>query len=228
MPILEVSRLRASPASGNRSGRSRIVLNDVSFSIDSGKTFGLLGESGSGKSTIARCIAGLAIPDAGSISFDSMNIFPETQNRSKVGRGIQMLFQNHTASLDPRMTIRASLMEGIQSSTGEPDGGEAERAAEMYGLPKELLRRRPHELSGGQRQRVALARAMSAAPKLLILDEPTSSLDAATQIAILKLVKELQTEKRFAMLYISHDLATTSLMCDAIGELKGGVIVETN
>jgi peptide/nickel transport system ATP-binding protein len=98
----------------------------------------------------------------------------------------------------------------------------------MYGLPKELLRRRPHELSGGQRQRVALARAMSAAPKLLILDEPTSSLDAATQIAILKLVKELQTEKRFAMLYISHDLATTSLMCDAIGVLKGGVIVETN
>jgi len=243
MPVLEVSRLRAVTAAPNRTGSSRIVLNDVSFSIEMGKTFGLLGESGSGKSTIARCIAGLTTPEAGSITFDGMNIFPETKNRARVGRGIQMLFQNHTASLDPKMTISASLLEAMEVSTGklgavgatfrQHDGGQVrlpegslEQVAGIYGLPKDLLKRFPHELSGGQRQRVALARAMEAGPKLLILDEPTSSLDAATQIAILKLVKELQAEKRFAMLYISHDLATASLMCDAMGELKDGLILQ--
>jgi ABC-type dipeptide/oligopeptide/nickel transport system ATPase subunit len=220
MPVLEVIRLTASLAAGNGTGRPRTVLNGVSFSIGSGKTFGLLGESGSGKSTVARCIAGLILPDGGSISFEGVNIFPETKNRAKVGRGIQMLFQNHTASLDPRMTIRASLLEAIEPREVDP-----ELMAEQYGLPKDLLPRRPNELSGGQRQRVALARAMSADPKLLILDEPTSSLDAATQVAILKLVKELQREKGFGMLYISHDQATTSLVCDRIGILKDGVIL---
>ena len=217
MPLLEVNSLSA-----------RSVLKDISFSIENGKTLGLFGESGSGKSTIARCVAGLTDPEGGSILFDGVNIYPETRNRSKVGRGIQMLFQNHTASLDPRMTIRASIMEGLNpvGATFRLRGDEAERMADLYGLPNEILNRLPDELSGGQRQRVALARAMSVTPKLLILDEPTSSLDAATQVTILKLVKDLQRKMGFAMLYISHDVATSSLMCDEMAVLENGVIVK--
>ena len=226
MPILEVRALRAS-GEGTAKGKPKTILSDVSFSIGKGQTFGLLGESGSGKSTLARSIAGLKMPDGGSIVFDGINIFPETEHRQQIGQNIQMLFQDHTASLDPRMTARKSLLEGFRREDGAPGEAILWKIAESYGLPKEVLGRRPDELSGGQRQRVALARAMAAEPKLLILDEPTSSLDAATQAAILQLVKKLQREKGFSVLYISHDLATTLLMSDEIGVMHDGVIVET-
>ncbi|MGA9365618.1 MAG: ATP-binding cassette domain-containing protein [Bacteroidota bacterium] len=227
MSLLEVTHLSYSPRSHVffKGGRKRI-LRDVTFSMDAGLTLGLVGESGSGKTTIGRCIAGLLVPSDGTISFSGTNIFPETGNRANFGPQIQLLFQNHTASLDPKLTVRRSLLEGMTETTAESSDEIAERLLKLVELPSDVLDRFPHQLSGGQRQRIALARALSVSPKLLILDEPTSALDALTQIQILKMVREVQKHTSAATLYISHDILMTSLVCDRIAVLYEGVIAE--
>jgi peptide/nickel transport system ATP-binding protein len=227
MSLLEVTNLSFSPRSrGFFKRRRKRILKDVTFSIDAGLTLGLVGESGSGKTTIARCIAGLLVPDAGMISFSGTNIFPETGNRTSLGPQIQLLFQNHTASLDPMLTIRKSLLEGVAETNAKSPDGIAERLLRMVELPADVLDRFPHQLSGGQRQRIALARALSVSPRLLILDEPTSALDALTQVQILKMIREVQKQTAAAILYISHDILVTSLVCDRIAVLYEGVIAE--
>lgn len=227
MPLLEVAHLSFS--AGSRAffrRRDKRILRDVTFSIDARLTLGLVGESGSGKTTIARCIAGLLVPNGGTISFSGTNIFPEIQNRTSLGPQIQLLFQNHTASLDPLQTVRKSLIEGMAETNAKSPDGIAERLLEMVELPKDVLDRFPHQLSGGQRQRIALARALSVSPKLLILDEPTSALDALTQVQILKMIRDVQKQTSAAILYISHDILMTSLVCDRIAVLYEGVIAE--
>jgi peptide/nickel transport system ATP-binding protein len=227
MSLLEVTHLRFSATSHfffRR--RDKRILKDVTFSIDPGRTLGLVGESGSGKTTIARCVAGLLVPNEGIISFSGTNIFPETRNRMSLGPQIQLLFQNHTASLDPKLTVRRSLLEGVAAGDGRTSDEIAGRLLGMVELPADVLDRFPHQLSGGQRQRIALARALSVSPKLLILDEPTSALDALTQVQILKMIKEVQKQTAAAILYISHDILMTSLVCDRIAVLYDGVIVE--
>ena len=227
MSLLEVKGLSFSVARGPfYRKRKKQILKNVTFSLEEGSTLGLIGESGSGKTTIARCVAGLYQPDAGSIDFSGKNIFPETRNRESLGPRIQLLFQNHTASLDPRLTIRKSLLEGVRDTDGLPLEEIARKLLSLVELPEDVLTRYPHQLSGGQRQRVALARVLSVSPQLLILDEPTSALDALTQVQILKMIKEVQRRTSTAMLYISHDILTTSLVCDRIAVLYGGIIVE--
>jgi peptide/nickel transport system ATP-binding protein len=206
--------------------REKQILRDVTFSVDDGSALGLVGESGSGKTTIARCIAGLHLPTDGTINFSGKNIFPETHNRVGLGPQIQLLFQNHTASLDPKLTVRTSLLEGAEVKNGKTSDEIAGRLLNMVELSEDVLDRFPNQLSGGQRQRIALARALSVSPKLLILDEPTSALDALTQVQILKMITEVQKQTSAAILYISHDILTTSLICNRMAVLYNGMIVE--
>jgi peptide/nickel transport system ATP-binding protein len=227
MPILEVIHLSFSTKKRFLSReRERQVLRDVTFTIDEGSVLGLVGESGSGKTTIGRCIAGLCLPGAATIRFAGKNIFPEIENRSSLGTQIQLLFQNHSASLDPMLNVRKSLLEGVSSSNAESAEHGARELLEMVELPDDVLERFPHQLSGGQRQRIALARALSVRPRLLILDEPTSALDALTQVQILKMIRKVQKETNAAVLYISHDIMTTAMVCDRIAVLHEGKIVE--
>jgi peptide/nickel transport system ATP-binding protein len=227
MPILEVVHLSFSTKK-RLLGRDRQkqILRDVTFAIDEGSVLGLVGESGSGKTTIGRCIAGLYMPDGGTISFAGKNIYPETQSRTSLGAQIQLLFQNHSASLDPMLKVRKSLLEGVSSSSEESAGDAARELLEMVELPDDVLERFPHQLSGGQRQRIALARALSVRPRLLILDEPTSALDALTQVQVLKMIRKVQKDTKAAVLYISHDILTTAMVCDRIAVLHEGEIVE--
>ncbi len=203
------------------------IVEDISFEIAKGKTLGLIGASGSGKTTIARCIAGLLRPSGGEILVGENKVFPP-QGRKRSGE-VQMLFQAAGASLDPLMTIRETLAEGIEAGQGhDGNDADAEQLLDSVGLRRETLDRKPHQLSGGQKQRVALARALAARPLLLLLDEPTSALDPVTQQQILILVKRLQIEHGFGILFITHDVPTALVFCDSLAILERGRLVENN
>jgi len=197
--------------------------------VDEGGCLGLIGDSGGGKSTVARCVAGLTRPDAGAISICGTNVFPEVKNRKRLAGRVQMLYQDHAASFDPMMTVRESLEEGVRVRThsGAIPGGRIVRMLEEVGLGPDLCDKFPRQLSGGERQRVALARSLSVDPPLLVLDEPTSSLDELTQSTILELIASIQRSKRTAILFISHDISSMARICDRIAVLCGGRIVES-
>ena len=228
MHLLEVNKLSYTITSHRLFAPSirKEVLKSISLSITEGTTFGLVGESGSGKSTLARCISGIAQPSAGRIVFGGMELFPRTDNRKLVGTQIQLLFQNHTGSLDPRMTIRQSLREGIRKNRLD-EQGQLTYLLSIVELDQDVLHRLPGELSGGQRQRVALARALSVTPRLLILDEPTSALDELTQAEILETITRIQKQKQLSILYITHDLRTAFSLAENIAVMKDGSIIET-
>jgi len=227
MFTLEVNNLHCGYLSSRGSrdlGRRKDILKGVSFAIEEGASFGLVGASGSGKTTIAHCITGIRKPVQGSITVCGTNIYPAEKNRASIKKKIQLVFQNHTASLDPKMSIEDTLREAAPH--GKSDTFLIREMLEKVGLADEILDRFPSELSGGQRQRIAIARALLVQPYLLILDEPTSALDTVTQIQILKLVQKIRDEKRVSLLYISHDISTVLALCSTIGVLAEGKIVE--
>jgi peptide/nickel transport system ATP-binding protein len=214
-------------AFGRKTGDVRAVDN-VSFAIPKGKVYGLAGESGSGKSTIARMIMGLAKPTAGDILLDGHNITGETGTRA-YGRKVQMVFQNPGSSLNPRRTVGQSI-EVPLSAHGTPRSEHKRRIdelLEMVQLPTDFALRYPHELSGGQKQRVAIARALAVAPQLLILDEPTSALDVSVQARVMDLLVDLGRQLGLTYLFISHDLSLMRNFADTVGVLYLGKIVET-
>jgi len=227
LPTLEVNDLVCAFRTGD--GKSRTVLDRVSFLVDEGGCLGIIGDSGGGKSTIARCVAGLTRPDAGAISICGTNVFPDVKNRRLLAGKVQMLYQDHAASFDPIMTVRASLEEGVRvrSGGGAVSDGTIRRMMEEVGLGMDACDKFPGQLSGGERQRVALARSLSVDPPLLVLDEPTSSLDELTQSTILDLIASIRRSKRTAILFISHDIASVVRICDGIAVLCGGRIVES-
>ena len=199
------------------------AVNDVSFTIGRGEVYGLAGESGSGKSTIARMVMGLAQPTAGEILIDGAPV-------AHAGpRPVQMVFQNPGASLNPRRTVAQSIsvplaVQGIGSAQA------ARRVADlldMVELPAAFATRYPHELSGGQKQRVAIARALAVTPRLLILDEPTSALDVSVQAKVMDLLTDLGRDLGLTYLFISHDLSLMRNFADRVGILYLGQIVET-
>ncbi len=206
--------------------------DNVSFCINEGETFGLVGESGSGKSTIARIIAGLHTPDSGQVFFGGTDVSSLTpKQRQPFRRQIQMVFQNPYTSMNARMKIRDIIAEPIRfhhlASSEQQITGIVNDLLDHVGIGKNAGVKFPHEFSGGQRQRISIARALATRPRLLICDEPTSALDVSVQAQILNLLKDLQDELGLTLLFISHDLPVIRQMCDRVGVMKQGVLIET-
>ena len=206
------------------------AVDDVSFDIRQGEVFGLVGESGSGKSTIARMIAGLYTVDGGSVSFDGQQV-TGARGGVPVGyrRQIQMIFQDPYSSLNPRMRVDHIVAEPAKHHgllSGEALYDRVDELLERVGLGAQAGKKYPHEFSGGQRQRISIARALATQPRFLICDEPTSALDVSIQAQILNILKDLQEYLGLTMLFISHDLPVVRQMCDRVGVMKDGKLVE--
>ncbi|WP_434750986.1 ABC transporter ATP-binding protein [Paenibacillus amylolyticus] len=219
------------------SGHTRAI-DGVSFSLHAGECVGLIGESGSGKSTLARCLLWMEKIDSGRIWFQGREIIQSRTAfayRALEGR-VQAVFQNPASSLNPRLRVIDSLMEPLDNLNNRIPNIVAEcrhnrqkcaaRLLEMVELPIHLLQQYPHQLSGGQKQRVAIARAISSEPSLIIMDEPTSSLDMITQAQIMDMLIRLQQRIGFACLFISHDLGTIQRISDHIMVIQQGQIID--
>ncbi len=209
------------------------AVDDVSFSIERGKTYALVGESGSGKSTIARMAVGLLTPTGGTVKIDGHDLhdssFTQAEHR-KIRQRLQMVFQSPYASLNPRWRVGSILAEPLRVF-GLTDSKEAEQARveellTQVGLSASDSRRFPHEFSGGQRQRISIARALASKPDFIVCDEPTSALDVSVQAQVLNLLKQLQQDLGLTYLFITHDLAVVRVMAHRIGVLKSGQLVE--
>ncbi|WP_028868296.1 dipeptide ABC transporter ATP-binding protein [Psychromonas arctica] len=207
---------------------------NVSFSINEGETFGLVGESGSGKSTIARVITGLFPPNEGKITFEGIDLtaIKSERERRPFRRQMQMVFQNPYTSMNPRMKIYDIIAEPIRFHKLAANESQIQQIVfdllDHVGLGRMAGVKYPHEFSGGQRQRISIARALATRPRLLICDEPTSALDVSVQAQILNLLKDLQDELNLTMLFISHDLPVIRQVCDRIGVMQQGKLLEVN
>lgn len=219
-----------------RLGRNTVIraVDHVSFQLRRGEIFGLVGESGSGKSTVARCIMSLIRPAAGKIRYLGVNICDPGQfraHRKLLQTSRQLIFQDSAASLNPRMKVADIITEPMAIHHIRPPRGSLRQEAafqlKCVGMDPSSLDRRPGELSGGQRQRVAIARALSMGPELLVADEPIASLDVSIQAQIVNLFKHLQQEHGFSFLFIAHDLAMVEFLCDRVGVMYRGHLVET-
>jgi oligopeptide transport system ATP-binding protein len=212
------------------------AVHDLSFDLNEGETLGLIGESGSGKSTVALSIADL-LPNravnvqGGEIVFENQDILklPEAAVQELRGNSIGIIFQDPMTSLNPTMTIGHQISEPlrIHRRLGDRSADDAARdLLSRVGLPKSRLHDFPHQLSGGMRQRVMIAIALACRPKLLIADEPTTALDVTIQAQILELIKELSAEAGTAVILITHDLGLAAQMCDRVGVMYAGSLVE--
>lgn len=227
VPVLQV---RGLSKEFSRNGKAAVrVLSDVTFSIHAGECMGLVGASGSGKTTTARLIMRFADATAGEIVLEGRDI---TRARGaelrQAYRRMQMVFQDPAVSFDPRRTIGHGICEALRNA-GMPKAEALERAARLMArceLDPAYLRRFPREVSGGQCQRAGIARALASEPALLVCDEPTSALDACVQKRVARLIRKLCEEMRLAVLFISHDIALVSEVCDTVGVMHEGRIVE--
>ena len=215
---------------GRRRSPDVVAVDDVSFSIQPGETLGLVGESGSGKSTVARCVLGLIEADSGSVSVLGRSII-DANKRELRGwrRDMQIVFQEPLESLSPRIRVGDAIAEPLEIHSDMSGGERKDRVRELLELvtlDPELASRYPHALSGGQQQRVNIARALATEPKVVVLDEPTSSLDVSVRAEILKLLVRLQQELELTYLLISHDLPTIRNVCDRVAVMYLGQLVE--
>ncbi|GAB6903262.1 ABC transporter ATP-binding protein [Kineosporia succinea] len=226
-PVLEVSDLTVDYGVRNRRHRA---LSGVSLSVGPGETLGLIGETGSGKSTLARAVLGLVAPTSGSVRVGGEDVtrYSARQWRAFRRRGVvQYVFQDPLRSLDPDLTIEESLTEPLLLR-GDPRAqalGAAREQLERVNLDRDLLRRLPGELSGGQRQRVAVARALVVEPRLILLDEPVSALDAANRVQVLQIIKNLR-DAGTTLVFISHDLGSVAGVADRVAVLYQGAPAE--
>jgi oligopeptide transport system ATP-binding protein len=210
------------------------AVDNVSFSVKKGETFGLVGESGCGKTTTAKLILQLEVPDMGEVMFEGNNITKVFQsgNRKEVlalRRKMQYVFQNPYASLDPRMTVADIITEPFAIHQHIPKSKWTDRLLELIhlvGLEDYHTQRYPHEFSGGQRQRICIARALAVEPELLITDEPVASLDVSIRAQVLNLLDDLQRKFGLTYIYISHDLSTVRHISDRVAVMYLGKIVE--
>ncbi|WP_163506698.1 ABC transporter ATP-binding protein [Fodinicola acaciae] len=205
---------------------SRRAVDAVSLAVRPGEILGLIGESGSGKTTIGNCVLGLVRPTSGTVEVFGGQLRGRAR---ELRRQIGAVFQDPASSLDPRMTVARTIAEPLVIHTSESQAERMRRVRELLDaveLPESVLRRYGHELSGGQRQRVSLARALVLRPRLLIADEPTSALDVSVQAAVLDVLAKLHDELSFACLFISHDLAVVDRICDRVAVLRAGKLVE--
>jgi peptide/nickel transport system ATP-binding protein len=216
-------------------GRPRQIVHavdGVSFDIARGKTLALVGESGCGKSTVARLLVGLHPPSAGTLRFDGQDLVAElaSPRAAALRRRLQMIFQDPYASLNPRWSVRDIVAEPLIEHGLEPDAAaRRERVAELLRsvrLDAADADKYPHQFSGGQRQRISIARALATAPEFLVCDEPTSALDVSVQAQVLNLMRDLQRERGLTYLFISHNLAVVRHVSDQVGVMYLGRLVE--
>lgn len=206
------------------------AVDDVSFTIEKGKTLGLVGESGCGKSTLGRTVLRLHEATAGEVNFNGQNLLALGPKELKnLRKDIQIIFQDPFASLSPRMTIHDILREPLDVNKIGSIKYREDKIAEVMkivGLRPEVLNRYPHEFSGGQRQRIGIARALVLEPKFIVADEPVSALDVSVQAQVLNLIADLQETKGITFLFIAHDLAVVQHICDDVGVMYLGRMVE--
>ncbi len=230
--ILEVKNLCQHFSSGH--GKNKMVVkavDDVSFAVRRAETFGLVGESGCGKTTTGRTIIRLYDPTGGEVLFDGRDISGKMTKdlRSYLTSNISMIFQDPIESLNPKMTIEEIVGEGLKVR-GQKDRDEIHRQVvemlEKVGLVEEHATRYPHEFSGGQRQRIGIARAIITKPKLVIADEPVSALDVSVQAQVINLLNDLKDEMGLSILFIAHNLSVVKYFSDRIGVMYYGHLVE--
>ena len=232
LDVKEASREYESAGSGFFKRDKGVVsaVDRVSITVKKGETYGLVGESGCGKSTMGRLIAGLERPSGGAIELDGRDLATlKGRDAVTIHRDVQMMFQDSYAAMDPRMRIDQILAEPMSIQKTGNARQIAERIMEIIeqvGLTEEILDRYPHEFSGGQLQRIGFARSLPLAPDLIVADEPVSALDVSVQAQVLNLMKDLQAELGLSYLFISHDLAVVQYMADRIGVMYLGRIVE--
>jgi ABC-type glutathione transport system ATPase component len=232
-PILEVvglvKRFRSRSRRGHDSGH--LAVDNVSFSLARGEILGIAGSSGSGKTTVARCLVRLVEPDDGAVSYGGADVLRATGSELReIRRRMQMIYQNPYSSLNPRMTIGAAILEAgrVHKRPGSEDGRRfTEHFLELVHLSSGTAARYPRELSGGQRQRAVIARALAVGPELLIADEAVSALDVSIQAQLLNLLLELRDELGLSMLFISHQLAVIAEIAERVAIMHLGRIVET-
>lgn len=233
--ILEIKNLKKHFHVGGgllarRSALTIQAVDDVSFSIKRGETFGLVGESGCGKTTLGQTIIRLYNPTAGSIVFNGTDV--STLNAAEMRkhrRGMQMIFQDPSASLDPRMTVGSIISEPLNIFGIGSKEERRERVRELLrvvGLNSYFVNRYPHEFSGGQRQRIGIARSLALNPELIICDEPVSALDVSIQAQVLNLLRQLQGDFNLTYLFIAHNLAVVAHISDRVGVMYLGKLVE--
>lgn len=210
-------------------GRGHVALSGVDLAVERGATLGLVGESGSGKTTLARILLGLVRPDAGRVEYDGHDLAAsEPRLRRRLRSRMQIVFQDPASSLDPRLSVRASLDEGL-ANRGLPKRerrSEAARLLELVGVAAARMDDYPHRFSGGQKQRIAIARCLSAQPEFLVLDEPVSNLDVSVQAQMVNLLVELKRQLGLTYLFISHDLDLVAYLSDRIAVMREGAVVE--
>ncbi len=227
--LLEVDNLHKTFATTGRGSGIRAV-NGVSFCQQKGETIGIVGESGCGKTTLARLVMRLVEPSSGTVRFDGEDLYGLASAAMRQRRrDMQMIFQDPYASLDARMRVGALVAEplvihGVGDTASRRN--EVLHLMDMVGLPRDAVDRYPHEFSGGQRQRICIARAVALRPKLVVADEPVSALDVSIQSQILNLLMDLRSELGLSYLFISHDLAVIKHICDTIAVMYLGEIVE--
>lgn len=228
--LLEVKNLQKHFSAG----RDRVIkaVDGVSFDIFKGETFGLVGESGCGKSTTGRTIIRLYDATGGEVKFEGEDVHGKKSKAElrKFNQKMQMIFQDPHSSLNPRMTVLDIIAEGIDNhnlaKTPEERRQRVEELLEVVGLNKEHATRFPHEFSGGQRQRIGIARALAVEPDFIICDEPISALDVSIQAQVVNLLKKLQKERGLTYLFIAHDLSMVKYISDRIGVMYMGNMVE--
>ena len=207
------------------------VLFDVSLTVKEGTCLGILGESGSGKSTMGRVLCGLLKPDSGETVLDGVSVYASRAGRRNLQNKLSIVFQDYTTSANPRFRIRDIIGEGLPVQ--ERRGGkkldrraETSRLLELVGLPADFADRFPHELSGGQLQRVCIARAVACKPEIILFDEAISSLDAHTQVQVMDLLRELKDRLGLTYIFITHDLGVVANVADRVAVMYAGQIVE--
>jgi peptide/nickel transport system ATP-binding protein len=225
---LEVRNISKTYETGLLSRKRTSILKDISFRVEKGQTFGIVGESGTGKTTLGKIIAAVEKPSTGEILFQG-NALGEIKKRESLSfrPRIQMMFQDPEGSLNPKKTILKSLDEVLNliKIPREDRTAAIQNIFATVGLSEEILVRYPNQLSGGQNQRVTLTRILLLDPEIIILDEPTSALDISVQAQMLNLLKDLQQKKGLTYIFISHDIDVIRFMCHDIGVIENGKLL---
>ena len=227
-PVFELNDLHVSLQSHHKEIE---LVCGVSFAVAPGECLGILGESGSGKSTMGRVLCGLLKPDSGEAVLDGVSVYASRAGRRNLQNKLSIVFQDYTTSANPRFRIRDIIGEGLtvqERREGKKLDRKAEtsRLLELVGLPADFADRFPHELSGGQLQRVCIARAVACKPEIILFDEAISSLDAHTQVQVMDLLRELKDRLGLTYIFITHDLTSITYLCDDVLFLYQGRVTE--